>query len=79
MNGYGNGNPFAFLLNVNPIYYYLLLTVISFAGISAIIGATIGIRALIGKCKKASLEDIENLSFFKRVLRFILNVFAPLL
>lgn len=53
---YGNGNPFAFLLGVNPIYYYLLLAAISLAGISLIIAATIGIRALVGKCKKIPAE-----------------------
>ena len=53
---YGNGNPFAFLIAINPIYYYLLLTAISLAGISLIIGATIGIRALVAKCRKATAE-----------------------
>ena len=54
---YGNGNPFAFLLAETPIYYYLLLTVISLTGISAIIGATIGIRALVGMCRKKQCSD----------------------
>ena len=56
---YGNGNPFAFLIAVNPIYYYLLLTVVSLAGISAIIGATIGIRALAAKCRK-DIAEVEK-------------------
>lgn len=49
---YGNGNPFAFLLKgEQPILYYLLLVGITFAGITVVISATIGIRALVDKCK----------------------------
>ena len=46
---YGNGNPFAFILAENPIYYYLLLTVVSISATSLVLIATIGIRHLIDK------------------------------
>ena len=47
---YGNGNPFAFLLQGDtPILYYLLLSVIAIGGMSLIIAVTMGIRALIDK------------------------------
>ena len=49
---YGNGNPFAFLLDGTPALYYVVLGAISIVGVSAIIAATIGIRALIGRIKK---------------------------
>ena len=48
---YGNGNPFAFLLSDTPILYYLLLAVVSIAGVSLVISVTIGIRALSEKLK----------------------------
>ena len=48
---YGNGNPFAFLLADTPLLYYILLTVVSIAGISLVTGVTIGIRALSEKVK----------------------------
>ena len=49
---YGRGNPFAFLLVDTPALYYVVLGAISLAGVSVIIATTIGIRALVGKCKK---------------------------
>ena len=50
---YGNGNPFAFLLNgENPIMYYVVLAAVSFGGIALIISATVGIKALAHKIKK---------------------------
>ena len=35
-----------------PALYYVVLGAISLAGVSVIIATTIGIRALVGKCKK---------------------------
>ena len=49
---YGNGNPFAFLLEGTPILYYITLSVIAFAGMPLIIGVTIGVRALADRKKK---------------------------
>ena len=49
---YGNGNPFAFLLAETPALYYAVLAAISLAGVSLIIAATIGIRALCDKCRE---------------------------
>ena len=46
---YGNGNPFAFILAENPIYYYLLLSVVSIVVTSLVLIVTIGIRHLIDK------------------------------
>ena len=51
---YGNGNPFAFLLVDTPILYYVVLAAISLAGVSIIIGATIGIRAIFEKRRKVN-------------------------
>ena len=60
---YGNGNPFAFLLQGDaPILYYLVLSGVSIGGISIIISATIGIQKLKEKCKakKIPLEQAEE-------------------
>ena len=46
---YGNGNPFAFLLEDTPILYYLLLASILIAATALVIAATMGIRALVEK------------------------------
>ena len=51
---YGNGNPFAFLLVDTPLLYYVVLAAISLAGVSVIIGATIGIRAIFEKRRKVN-------------------------
>ena len=59
---YGNGNPFAFLLQGDtPILYYIVLCAISFSASALVIAATIGIRALVDKLnnKKADLEVKE--------------------
>ena len=59
---YGNGNPFAFLLQgENPTLYYIVLSAISFSASALVIAATIGIRALVDKLnnKKADLEVKE--------------------
>lgn len=48
---YGNGNPFAFLLQGTPILYYLLLSVVAIGGMALVITITIGIKALIKKCR----------------------------
>ena len=51
---YGNGNPFAFLLySDTPILYYIVLMAICIGGMSAVISATIGIRALVNKAKES--------------------------
>ena len=55
---YGNGNPFAFLLKDTPILYYVLLGAVSLAGISLIIGATIGIRALAAKLREKNTKTV---------------------
>ena len=49
---YGRGNPFAFLLNETPILYYILLSVVAIGGMALVIAITIGIRALMDKCRK---------------------------
>ena len=49
---YGNGNPFAFLLVDTPVLYYLLLAVVSAAGVSIVIALTILIRSIIGALQK---------------------------
>ena len=49
---YGNGNPFAFLLEGTPILYYITLSAIALAGMALIIGVTIGVRALVDRKKK---------------------------
>ena len=50
---YGNGNPFAFLLQGDtPILYYILLVGISIVGITLIMAVTIGINALADKRRK---------------------------
>lgn len=50
---YGNGNPFAFLLVDTPILYYLLLAVVSAAGVSVVIGVTILARLIIDRGRKS--------------------------
>ena len=55
---YGNGNPFAFLLTDTPILYYLLLATVAIGGMALVLAITIGIRALITKCKAKSEESI---------------------
>ena len=57
---YGNGNPFAYLLDGTPALYYLLLSGITIAGVTVVIGTTIGIRALIEKVrsKKVLAEKV---------------------
>ena len=59
---YGNGNPFAFLLNDTPVLYYLLLIAISILGISLVLSATIGITKLVEKIKskKALIITEDN-------------------
>ena len=57
---YGNGNPFAFLLEDTPALYYLLLASVSIGGMSLIIGITIGIRALVAKVRQGKLETAAN-------------------
>ena len=60
---YGNGNPFAFLLNgPTPALYYVVLGSIAFGGTAAVIAATIGIRALVDKRNKKlqSATEITN-------------------
>ena len=50
---YGNGNPFAFLLQGDtPILYYIVLVGISIVGITLIMAVTIGINALADKRRK---------------------------
>ena len=49
---YGNGNPFAYLLDINPLYYYLLLSFASIGGSCLILTITILIKKAI-KHKKA--------------------------
>ena len=52
---YGNGNPFAFLLQSGtPALYYIVVGAIAFGGTALIIAITIGIRAIIDKCKLSS-------------------------
>ena len=48
---YGNGNPFAFLLESTPALYYLLLTVVAMGGTAIVISVTIGIRAFVDKVR----------------------------
>lgn len=49
---YGNGNPFAYLLQgENPIMYYVVLAAVAFGGIAVIIFLTVGIKALARKMK----------------------------
>ena len=56
---YGNGNPFAFLLNGTPILYYLVLSVVAIGGMSLVIAVTIGIRVLIEKHRaKSATKDV---------------------
>ena len=57
---YGNGNPFAFLLADTPALYYLLLTAVSISGLSLVIAATIGIRALVKKCARENTYSNES-------------------
>ena len=50
---YGNGNPFAFLLQGGtPILYYLLLSVVAIGGTTIVIATTIGIRKLVEKSRE---------------------------
>ena len=52
---YGNGNPFAFLLQSGtPALYYIVVGAIAFGGTALVIAITIGIRAIIDKCKLSS-------------------------
>ena len=47
---YGNGNPFAFLLQgENPILYYVVLASVAIGGMALIISATIGVKAIARK------------------------------
>ena len=58
---YGNGNPFAFLLQSStPILYYLLLSAIAVGGTAIVISTTIGIRKLSEKRRqKISQADCK--------------------
>ena len=49
---YGNGNPFAFLLESTPALYYLLLGGLAIGGTALVIAVTIGIRALVERRRK---------------------------
>ncbi len=54
---YGNGNPFAYLLQgPNPEHYHILLSAIAIGGMSLVIAITIGIRAIIEKCRAGKAE-----------------------
>ncbi|MBR5900263.1 MAG: YwaF family protein [Clostridia bacterium] len=53
---YGNGNPFAFLLQSTPILYYLLLAVVAMGGMALILAITIVICKLVDKCKAKKLK-----------------------
>ena len=48
---YGNGNPFAYLLDGAPWRYYLVLAAVAFGGMAVVIAITKGIVAL-GECGK---------------------------
>lgn len=48
---YGNGNPFAFLLQSSPVLYYLLLVAVTVGATAIVISATIGIRTLADKIR----------------------------
>ena len=49
---YGNGNPFAFLLNgETPALYYILLSTVAIGGMALVITVTIGVRAIIDKVR----------------------------
>lgn len=48
---YGNGNPFAFLLDETPALYYVVLAAIAMGSTVAVLSATIGIMALVDKIK----------------------------
>ena len=54
---YGNGNPFAFLLADTPALYYLVVSAVAIGGTSAVIAATIGIRALVLRCKRKTVTE----------------------
>lgn len=56
---YGNGNPFAFLLQDTPALYYVLLTVFSIGGMALVLAITIGIRALVDKSKVVKTSCAE--------------------
>ena len=49
---YGNGNPIQPMLATNPVLYYILLVLVAVGGMSLVISATIGIRAIIEKTRK---------------------------
>lgn len=51
---YGNGNPFAFLLQSTPFAYYALLTAVAMGGMALVIIITMGIIALVDKTKSKS-------------------------
>ena len=46
---YGNGNPFAFLLDGTPALYYIVVSAIAIGGTALVITITIGIQALVDK------------------------------
>ena len=48
---YGNGNPFAFLLQSTPFAYYALLTAVAMGGMALVLIITMGIIALVDKTK----------------------------
>ena len=54
---YGNGNPFAFLLNDSPILFYVVLAAISISATALVISVTIGIRALVDKYVAKNTEN----------------------
>ena len=54
---YGNGNPFAFLLQDTPLLYYLLLSVIVIGAMTLIIAVTMGIRKLVEKRRQQQTNE----------------------
>ena len=57
---YGRGNPLAFLLVDTPVLYYLVLAVVAIGGMALVLSITIGIRALVDKCKNKKCVCTEN-------------------
>ena len=57
---YGNGNPFAFLLDSAPILYYLLLSVVAIGGMALVLTITILIRKLIEKTRAQKAEVVDT-------------------
>ena len=60
---YGNGNPFASILQTNPILYYVIMAAVGIGGTAVVLSITILIRKLVCKTATKVTTDTSDATF----------------